>query len=416
MAKVSYNGLIFPFADVTNFKHEVVYDEDSHTDYCLSKFDVSIMMVVNVAYVKLLDPDSVLTGLNGLTAVQIMNNIREHLSVPRRSFSVSFNGTDLIPGPIGAGSVDARNGPQPVSCEFTDLTNNTFLFTWRVVAHYWENLSRIGQTGAVRNNPGGTVLYNRWGDIQDIDENGFTTRTREGVFSIRSDNADGAIVDDLRTQMAIVGIPSGFTRKSARYHVQPDGLKMRYSLVDAEQFKMPPTPAKKAEGQITEDIHKGGGKRTLTCWCKLSGNKTDSQPQLIQTAVAVVSAKLNIRKNNLPVKGKGSFPETAKVEYGLYENWVKATITADVAIDTKRLKGINAFGSMDTTLPFSDGLIIEPSYPTFGTCGPLLEAAKYYDPSLRNVTIQPGGRNLTQGLQVGQAGNQVEPNQATPKN
>lgn len=413
MAKVIYNNLTFPFANITDFKHEVVYEE-SQTDYVLSKFDVSVMCVINLDYIQLLDPDNVLQGGATTENVNLMRSIRQRLVEPRRALDMSFNGFNLIPGGAGvAGSVDAKNGPQPMSCDFVDLSNNTFMLTWRVVAHYWENLSGFGDL--VKNTAGNPALYNRWSDTQDIDQDGYTTRTRDGVFAIRSDNVEGFIVDDLRTQMAVVGIPSGFLRIGAKYTVTPDGLRMKYTLTDKEQFKMPPEPAKKATGVYVETVGKGEGKRTGQCRVRLSGNKTDSQALLISTAVAVVAGKLRLRGNQVNKAGKTGVLEYAKVSYGLYENWVECDMQCIYAIDTKRLKGVNAFGNMDTTLLLSDNLIIEPDYPTFGTCGPLLEAAKYYDPSLRGVAIQAGDRNLSAGLQVGQAGAEVEPAHYTPQ-
>lgn len=407
MAKVIYNNLTFPFANITDFKHEVVYEE-SQTDYVLSKFDVSVMCVINLDYIQLLDPDSVLSGSTSTSA--LMTCIRQRLVEPRRALDISFNGFNLIPGAPGAGSVDARNGPQPMSCDFVDLSNQTFMLTWRVVAHYWENLSGFGDS--VKNTAGNPVLYNRWSDTQDIDETGYTTRIRDGVFAIRSDNVEGFIVDDLRTQMAVVGIPSGFLRVGAKYTVTPDGLRMKYTLTDKEQFKMPPSPAKKAKGHYFESVGKGEGKRTGQCEVTLYGNKTDSQALLISTAVAVCASKLKIRGY---AAGGVSVIEHVRVSYGLWDNWAKCDMQCIYAVDSKRLKGVNAFGNMDTTLPLSDKLIIEPDYPTFGTCGPLLEAAKYYDPSLRGVAIQAGDRNLNAGLQVGQAGAEVEPAHYTPQ-
>ena len=419
MAKVTYNELIFPFADILDFKNEIVYDDEGQPDYILSKYDITVMVVINTSYIKLFDPKGVLQGASTagtLTTTNIMKNIRQYLSEPRRTFTIELNDVNLIPTAQqgNAGFVDAKNGPQPMSCNIMDLTSNTFMVTWRVVAHYWENLSRTAGL-LTSNDKGAVVLFNRWSDRQDINADGYTERTREGVFAIRSDNFAGVIVDKLRQQMAVVAIPQGFTRKAASYHVQPDGLRMRYALVDKEEFKMPPIPAKRAEGTFSETIQKGEGVRDLRCSVILWGDKTNSQPILIQTAMAVVSDKIGIRIGQIPrPAGNKVIPDFAKIEYDLYQNKVTASMAASVSVDTGKLQGVNAFKGMNTTLPLSDGQVIQPSYPTAGTCNLLLEAAKYYDPSLNGVQVEPFGKNLTQGLQIGTAGTTAEPSHATP--
>jgi hypothetical protein len=76
-----------------------------------------------------------------------------------------------------------------------------------------------------------------------IDKFMASTRTRSGTFIIRSDNAERITADQIRTQMAVLGVPNGFQRESATYTQSTDGLSIKYDIVDKEYFKAPPQDA-----------------------------------------------------------------------------------------------------------------------------------------------------------------------------
>jgi len=103
------------------------------------------------------------------------------------------------------GTVDAKNGPQPQSCNVTQLTNTSFLLHVHVVAHYWENNGVGTQTPLSTGNLSGSdVLSNRWTESVDLDENQFTTKTRSGKFIIRTDNVDGFVADNLASRWRLL--------------------------------------------------------------------------------------------------------------------------------------------------------------------------------------------------------------------
>ena len=413
MSVVTYNNVSLPYCFITNLRQEVVYDDEGGVDWFCTKFDVEVQSVLNSNYLSLIAPSLVGTTTN---PVDIMNVIRSSLLKPRRSLSITFNGVQLIPAQTaGSGLVDVRNGPKPQSCIITQLTNTTFLVTYRIVAHYWENNNLTGSSPAVSNQSGNNVLYNRWTETVDIDKQNYTRRTREGKFVIRSDNASGVIADQLRNQMAVVGVPQGFLRESASYTVSPDGLAIQYRIVDKEQFKMPPSPAFEPNGEYIETSTYKGVHRYAECRVALKGDKVTNQSDLIEKAVQVASSKLAIANSDAPGTTDIALLERAVVRVNMYDNEVECVMRAMLKpaggssgsemTGDGRKDGVWGFryDGMAIT-PFSEQPIAPPNYLNRGTASLLLQAAAYWDPSLGGTQLDPVGGQNTTGLPPGTAG------------
>src|SRR5690606_15107838 len=114
-------------------------------------------------------------------------------------------------------------------------------------------------------------------EIIEIDDRNYSRRTREGKYRIRSDNFQGQIADQFRRDLAVVSIPNGFLRKSAKYTQTPDGLGLEYHIVDEEVYKPPPAPAFKAQGSYTEEVTRGGVNRYCEVNVRLEGDKITDQ-------------------------------------------------------------------------------------------------------------------------------------------
>lgn len=439
MSVVVYNGVTLPYAYATDFRQSAAYDDMGNTDRAYMRIDATYQCVIHTNYLAGMLQGG---GLKSTTnPADLMKQLRYRLLTPRRRLSITFNGTELIPQNNLEGQVDSRNGPQPQACQIFPLSDTTFLLTWSVVAHYWETQDQANQNSQTNegsekdNNP---VLYNRWSETAAIDNENYTVRTRRGKFVIRSDNYGGKIADEIRAQMAVVGVPPGFLRRSSSYTVDPSGLALEYELVDREVFKLPPPPAFDADGEYTETTTNGGATRHCEVWCKLRGDKTTSQAALITTCVTVCTAKLGAEGagTTLGANGQlGPIGQRGMLEYGivrvkLYENevfchlrvrtdprWVTAGGTpATATYNYKGIAGID-FAKIGFT-PLSDtaaiggaagagavvGLKVGPNYKTFGTAGLLLQAAAYYDPSLASNKVLPATGNFEQGMQIGQAG------------
>lgn len=420
MALLIYNGVSLPYCNITRFSQKVVR-EHSDTDWYLTEFDIQADCIINSSYVQVFAAGNPNPLQN---PADIMGVLRRLLFTPRKPLQVTFNGVNLIPGPAGVpGTVDAQNGPKPQTCDLIKLTDTTFILQYRVVAHYWEHGRISGNSPAVTNTPAGDVLTNRWKESIDIDEVGLSTRTREGKFVIRSDNASGLLADQIRTQMAVIGVPFGFLRDRSHYEVSEDGLTLSYRIVDREVFKSPPAPAFKAEGWFEESApHQGGPIRYGTVHIKLYGPANSatgplvqaSQWQLVQTAIAVAMQKLR--------RGGAVEPKLitdASVRVGMYENWVevhfkvqynggKPRLKLNIDLPSSGLRSIfgllalwldpgkttPAFGDPGsgadntktalnpgiTQTPFTNPIYI-PTYTTRGSAELLIQAAAYYDPN-----------------------------------
>lgn len=405
MSVVTYSGVTLPYAYCTRFDQAAEYDE-SGTDWYCTKFDIQVECVLNTNYLSQIASDLSGVADQFRSAGDIMAVIRARLLEPRRALSVKSNGAELIPQG-GTGKVDSQNGPQPQSCSVISLTDTTFLVSYHIIARYWETYSVTQGVPFKSTQAGNNVLYNRWNETVDIDNANFSTRTREGKFIIRSDNAGGKIADELRTQMAVVGVPKGFLRKSSRYTVDKSGLGIAYTLVDQEQFKMPPPPAFEAAGKYIESTQvKGGAIKYGEVWVSLRGDKLTDQGKLLEAAIKVAGAKLNRRSQQ--IGSKGHIVENARAEVDLYKNEVLFQIKVYYPIENKRFQGMAAWAGIDTSTPGSDGVNYTPTMYSRGTAQLLMRTAQYYDPCLQNTKLDPATGLLSTGLEVGQAGQQLE--------
>lgn len=416
MSVVTYSGLTLPYANITQFRQEAIYDE-SNTDRCYTKFDISVQAVINSEYLSLLNSQLVNPAGDPVTkqtttdnAAEIMKAVRQQLLQQRQQLSVTFNGVELIPqNPNQHGLVDARNGPQPQSCIITQLTNVTFLITFHIIAHFWEDPIVDNEGNVIvpsTNDQGNSVLYNRWTEIAEIDNTNTTTYTRQGKYVIRSDNFDRAIADSLRTQMATIAPYRGFLRETSQYKVSPDGLAMEYLIRDREQFKMPPPPAFQAEGEYLETATTPSlSWRSGMVRIRLKGDIITPQATLLNLAVAIAAQKLALALQvpmNTPITKIG-IPHNASARVNLYENEVEVSLQCMFQTSPERTKGLNCFFGLNTFTPFSEGNIPSPNYLPHGTGAILLHAARYFDPNLANTKLNDNGQ-LQVGREPGTAG------------
>ncbi len=422
MSIVTYGGVQLPYANTTQFTQKAVYEE-SNTDRVLTQFDVTVQCLISSAYAAMINTTLVKSTQN---PADFMAWVRQRLLAQRKTLSVVVNGVELIPQPQtgNTGTVDAKNGPQPQFCNIVQLTDTLFIVNYRVLAHYWENNN--GDTPKVpvtdTNNPGGNILYNRWSETVSIDINNYTTRTRKGKFAIRSDNVSGFVADQLRAQMAVVGVPVGFLRTKNEYKVDPDGLIMEYEQVDAEQYKMPPNPAFEASGKITLTTDKGA-KWTANTHVELKGDAQTNQITLVEAAVFIATVKVE-NLCNVPVPPADYFIMKAEVSLDLWKNEVTADFSWLISKGPYRIKTtkppgrgrvppkqnfLDAFIGLDDSTPITDdGGNTKPLYLVYGTSNLLLRAAAYYDPSVTDAQLvsPPAGGNLVnQALTPDQPGN-----------
>lgn len=423
MSILTYNGIVLPYANTTKFEQTPVYDELGQTDWYCTKFDITVQAILNKNHLRVLATTLFNEGKRAFNAAEVMRMVRVQLLKPRQALSFTFNGIDLIPDRTGGeGTVDVKNGPMPQSCNIMRLNEETYLIEYKIIAHYWENNDFRDTTPIVINRPGHNVLYNRWTETIDIDNCMYTKRIREGRYQIRSDNVDGLTADQLRSQMAVVGVPDGFLRESSSYSITPDGLGITYRIVDKEVFKMPPENVHEASGKYIESSTHNGAKRFGEVQLRLKGAKSYPQYRLVEKAYDICGRKLAI--NGAAITGDILGNESSsnritisqllycEMAVDLYENIVECRMKAMLQATKPRIKGIyqdprKGFTRNMTFTPQSDEVITAaytsdttsysyrtarsrtnpPPYLDRGSAGFLLVAAAYYDPSLTDTNL-----------------------------
>jgi hypothetical protein len=229
-------------------------------------------------------------------------------------------------------------------------------------------------------------------------------------------------------------VPKGFVRERSEYTVDPSGLRLKYRVEDRQVYRMPPAPAFKAEGEYTEQFKKWGGMRYGTVRVKLFGDPATDRIGLIDTCVKVAATKLRISGAVQEQGGaRRSLIMEGTITNGMYENWVECRLTAmmqpmKAANPKGRVQGIAGlnFGPAMAVTPGSEppegpqqmayadrgrSWVTAPAGPGVapGDAMPLLQACRYYDPSLRNSPINKKTGQMTfGGPEVGTAGTTLE--------
>lgn len=401
MAIITYDDVSLPYPYHTSFLQQARYDEVGHTDWYVTRFDITVQCLINANYAGML-------GVSGSTAAALMTNVRQRLLKPRKVLSVKSNGVELIPFPQkggGEGTVDAQNGPMPQSCTITALTNATFLMTYRITAEYWETPEVLDpETGAgtSTSEPGNDTLYNRWTESVVIDRRSYSTRNRSGKFVIRSDNVNQSTADSIRTQMAVTGIPSGFYRESAKYTIDPSGLGISYDLSDKEIWNNPPNGAHVATGTYTETTARRGYQRFGEIEITVKGAKNAKVSDLTQIAVTTAAAKLRVGAAiNLNDGGLARL-ESGRLSVDLYDNSVTVNLKALLSPNKKlRLAGVAGLNFNGFAKPVTNFTQTPPQMTDRGTAALFLQAAAYYDPSIKTTKLNPQTGQLNTGQEPG---------------
>ena len=449
MSILTYNNVSLPYAMATSFSQEGVGDELSNTDLCYTKLDITVTCIINQAYLSMMAGQVGGVGVTpAVNPADIMTIVRSKLLQRRKALSYTFNGRQIIPAiqQGNEGTVDAKNGPIPQYCNIFDLNNTTWMLQFRIVAHYWERdlvTAASGQPPTIINQKGQTALSHRWSESESYDNCLMCTRTRNGKLIIRSDNADGVTIDTLRGTLITLQVPTGYLRQSSNYMLDPSGLGLAYTIVDKQQFKMPPklpnNPNSQAyEASGTWRVRYGPNMnwftRVGTATVTLKGAITTPQNTLLEMAGRICLAKIEsnsaIVNPNAPLNAftdivginNGTIITGAEVSVGMYENTVTMSVTAKLQGAVGRFASVMGYtgnGLTYTALSDNDGAggatTNNPNYPVYGNPsgnqagqqGILLAAARYYDPSIGDASLGADFNTKT-GLIPGQGGKQAE--------
>lgn len=409
MSQLTYSGVTLPYPLTVAFEQSAQYDEmgGEDTDWYCTRVDITVQSIIHADYIGDIAPD--LANINDLTPVQIMQVIRSRLLKPRQRLSFTFNGNELIPQlqDGNQGTVDAKNGPLPQSCNLQQLTNTSFLLSYHIIGHYWENI-RIspGQDdGIVINQKAYPALYNRWTETVEIDNRNYSKRTREGKYVIRSDNQDGKVADMYRNNLAVLGVPDGFLRTSSAYTISSDGLSLSYRIVDDEVYRKPPSPAFTATGTYRENSVNNGAVRYAEASYTLTGDKGTNQDRLLQVALGMCTAKVGKAAGGI---SKIIVLESVDIAAEMYENSVSASIRAMIPAGNRVAlvgEGRKVPIAYDGFSAPAEGGFDNPNYfPGYldrGSAGLLVQAAAYWDANVGAVLVHKNDTFTSLGVTTG---------------
>jgi|GEM_PF-2081060 len=313
---IKYGSIELRNVYTKTFHEEPVYDP-SKTDIWYWKYRVAVSTVVasfpssgfgGVQHLGVLDFGDSLTS-----AARQIAEIREKLLTNRLTFIMSVDGIVILlayPPPTGGGSpnaatVDANNGPAPISCDITQFSKDTFRIEWEIEVCRACRAPTGGQGG-----PGRLVLGNRWSCGDEIDQHGKVSRRWEGTLRVAYAASPVQIVHALRS-LALPPLVDGFRRKQMRFLGSANGLELNYSI-DDEQIvgQMPPAPATFMRGTHTESVAYSGHMATGEVSAYFEGLPGTSKSELIEFAAQLANQKLGIT-----VKSKSLVQSISIVDY-----------------------------------------------------------------------------------------------------
>ena len=296
MTEVAYNGVTLRSVQTLRFDESAQYDE-SNTDLLYHKFSIRVAGSIH--------PDRDIThgvdiiGISSSNATSIMRAIHDRLMQPRHTFVFRNGPTTLIRATQGDPSqldVDVDNGPKPRNCNITQIAGRQlyrveFDIDIAVVRCSPSEQQQFPTFGAQRD---GRVLNNRWSMADTIDENHVTTRTVEGTLRVAHIN----YWPHFLRYLTVPALQPGYKREAMRFVDSPDGLVLKYLIVDRQHYASPPPSATSWKCTFRDVTGRAGATAFSEMHVHLQGAPRSNTPfELLEDAIEVVFQRLgNLRK------------------------------------------------------------------------------------------------------------------------
>lgn len=221
MSIITYQGVTLKVVKVHRLEQKTVYTPDE-ADYLYTHSVLAARCVFN--------PQA--TASNAAIAAQSMPVLRQALMSPRGALQLIVGGQVVLNSPAqlaaGQATVDANNGPHPISCDVYEIHGGKTMIVDFVIETW---LVDTGQAQA------GCLIGHRWEATHDVDFQFMTTRTVNGVAFFRSDllNSTKLTPDHFRSFLNHP-IAKNFKRDKIQVRAGSDGVTLYYSYVDQEQW------------------------------------------------------------------------------------------------------------------------------------------------------------------------------------
>jgi len=384
LSKVIYNGVYLSLTKINSLGQEPLYSEDG-IDYLYTKFDLDVSAVVNLDAKLTMENEAVRTAT---TMSNYIGELTRQLNLPRKRLSVQL-GADTavynqsVNGPLqmllSSSAPDSRGGPFPRGVTIRQVGGSkTLLVQFQIQTFIFD------QRCADRDVPK-RVTSNRWEMSFGYDTEGMATRTTRGTLVVDG-KQDGINADDFR-YFAIPKIPSGWRRKRMDFNLSSDGLKIGYTIEDAEQYYAYPEGLTTVEGSYTESTTKAGALLYIDMDISVKGPKNVTKEWLVQKALQLIDSRVNWSNfpQNAANAGKSNdVLESASVSEDLFENKVSVKVRIFKAGDNLGNRKVvqSTLGKFGKPLSYEDFLGQTKKLEQDGTTG---YVEKYGTAGLRGV-------------------------------
>jgi hypothetical protein len=320
-----YNKILLKNCQTLRFEQAIEYDE-SGTDAMFHRFLIRVSGSVhaNPDYHYGADLGSYIPSSTVDAAIYIQNQL-EH---PRGAFEYRVGShvllrADSVPG---GPYLDVNNGPKPRVLSITRIVGRSLFeveFEIEVCRVYCGNLPvmQVPTHGAKRNS---AVLNNRWCVTEERDKDFLTIRTLEGTLRVSHISA----FPHLYRYLCVPPLQRGYKRESMRFVDSPDGLTLKYQIVDRQRYAAPPEPAIDWDATYTESSGVGGAMGFGEMAVRLTGSPHTDKKELIATAMAIIKARLGDLQKTFKQQGQGDHKvllmNAAIVEH-LHDNTIHVT-------------------------------------------------------------------------------------------
>ena len=371
-------------------EHEPVYAEPDFTEYMYSRVNIHVRGLVSSTTNDIgnVQPPTQLDE----TTTDTYNRIRRILNTPRNQLQYYFDETLGIPtyfSPTLGNLVDSKDGPYPKRVRIMRVVGTASLMVEFEVETFVSECS----TDGTQDEP--DYISHRWRESVSIDENFYSTKTRQGKIVTR---ADIGVNPDALRGIIVPDVGVGFKRVSSDYTLQEDGLALSYTYVDREYYLVPPSPATKASGTYTETSPMHGAIRFAECRIHLEGPKAPNRDKgtLLATAINIAVTRIAGPGGKLWIPGDGDpganpMFEFAQLQESMWENIIDVTIRARINATRLQIGDPNNIAAFPADLrrfgadiPGTDPTQFQASDPgTRGTATQLaLVASQLHDPCL----------------------------------
>lgn len=374
---ISYNGVTIQNPELASVDMQAVYDEGDQT----SQY-TKVTLRINGT----LTGSDTGNNYSGDAAVFIANitAAKTALMTPRGNLVVQVGETNLF----NITAPDMVGGPKPRRCTVTEFVGGRLAVVNWEVEFATKDCLNSGTNAQYCSN----VMSNRYAITHAIDDKFYTTRTINGTLRVRENL--GAANPDLLRGLIVPGLPAGFRREVQEFGVQPDGLALKYTIVDREVYRVAPSTCVKASASFSTQLS------DLIWYNHVS---VEVEGHKLQNKLDMYNSAMTIAKSRISFDDTKQLLRAATLQEDLFENVVRLQFTTMLTGDT--LDNANGyfpansklFGSVtnDTNNailgPYATALICAAKQAFYDPCGTTNGASSSTVSLLNGETTSIGG-------------------------